>query len=58
MREDVFSLAEGNVTFQWPSPLSADSVADLKDWLKILERKVSRSTPESTPKEQSNDNED
>jgi hypothetical protein len=43
MREDVFSLAEGNVTFQWPTPLCADSIADLKDWLKILERKVTRS---------------
>ena len=47
MREDVFSLAEGNVTFQWPTPLSAESIADLKDWLKILERKVSRPAPEA-----------
>lgn len=52
MREDVFSLAEGNVTFQWPSPLSADSIADLKDWLKILERKVTRSAG-GTAQEQS-----
>ncbi|MGA2849373.1 MAG: hypothetical protein ABSE46_10280 [Terracidiphilus sp.] len=45
MREDVFSLAEGNVTFQWPAPLSPDSIQDLKDWLKILERKISRPAP-------------
>ena len=42
MQEDVFSLTEGKVTFQWPTPLSADSVQDLKDWLKILERKIAR----------------
>ncbi|MGA9061104.1 MAG: hypothetical protein WB341_05480 [Terracidiphilus sp.] len=58
MREDVFSLAEGNVTFQWPSPLSADSIVDLKDWFKILERKVSRSSPEVTATEQTKDRED
>jgi hypothetical protein len=52
MREDVFSLAEGNVTFQWPSPLSPDSIADLKDWLRILERKVTRSAADSTTQEQ------
>lgn len=57
MREDVFSLAEGNVVFQWPTPLSADSIADLKDWLKILERKVSRQAPE-VPKEQTDANKD
>ena len=50
MREDVFSLAEGDVKLQWPTPLSADSIADLKDWLKILERKISRSTAEDEPK--------
>jgi hypothetical protein len=43
MREDVFSLSEGVVTFQWPVPLSEDSIQDLKDWFKILERKISRS---------------
>ncbi len=53
MREDVFSLAEGNVTFQWPTPLCADSIADLKDWLIILERKVSRAVPARTQEESS-----
>ena len=44
MREDVFSLTEGKVTIQWPTPLSAESITDLKDWLKIVERKIARST--------------
>jgi hypothetical protein len=43
MRQDIFSLAEGTVTIQWPTPLSADSIQDLKDWLKIVERKIARS---------------
>jgi hypothetical protein len=41
--QDIFSLAEGTVTIQWPAPLSADSIQDLKDWLKIVERKITRS---------------
>jgi hypothetical protein len=43
MRQDIFSLTEGTVTIQWPTPLSADSIQDLKDWLKIVERKITRS---------------
>lgn len=46
MQEDVFSLLEGRVVLQWPTPLSAASVQDIKDWLKIVERKISRSVPE------------
>lgn len=43
MRQDVFSLLEGTVTIQWPSSLSPESLQDIKDWLKILERKITRS---------------
>jgi hypothetical protein len=43
VHEDVFSLSEGRVVIQWPSPLSAESIQDLKDWLKIVERKIARS---------------
>src|SRR6185437_7638049 len=35
MRQDVFSLTEGQVVLSWPTPLSKESVDDLKDWLKI-----------------------
>ncbi len=47
MQEDVFSLSEGRVVIQWPSPLSAESIQDLKDWLKIVERKITRSANEA-----------
>jgi len=49
MRQDVFSLAEGVVTIQWPSVLSADSIKDIKDWLQIVERKIARSVSEEEP---------
>ena len=47
MRQDVFSLTEGEVILRWPTPLSADSIVDLKDWLKIVERKITRSTTQN-----------
>lgn len=43
MKQDVFSLAEGEVVLSWPTPLSADSIEDLKAWLTIMERKIARS---------------
>ena len=51
MREDVFSLSEGRVVIQWPAPLSAEGIADLKDWLKIVERKITRSTVQNSEKQ-------
>jgi hypothetical protein len=56
VRQDVFSLAEGEVVLSWPAELSADSIADLKDWLKIVERKITRSekTAQPEPSEEAN----
>jgi hypothetical protein len=51
MQEDVFSLSEGRVVIQWPAPLSAESIEDLKDWLKIVERKITRSAIQSCEKQ-------
>lgn len=42
-RRDIFSLPEGEVTVQWPSPLGSDSIKDLEDWLDLLKRKIGRS---------------
>jgi len=47
MRQDVFSLTEGAVTVQWPTPLSAESIKDLQDWLEIIKRKIARSVATS-----------
>jgi hypothetical protein len=47
MRQDVFSLDDGGeVTISWPVPLTADMITDIKDWLKIVERKIARSVAE------------
>lgn len=43
MRQEVFVLAEGDVTIQWPEALSPDSFQDFDDWLAILKRKIKRS---------------
>jgi hypothetical protein len=52
MRQDVFSLDNGGeVTISWPVPLTAEMVTDIKDWLKIVERKISRSVDQPEPKE-------
>ena len=53
MRQDVFSLDNGGeVTISWPVPLTQEMVTDIKDWLKIVERKISRSTSAPTPPEE------
>jgi hypothetical protein len=44
MQEDVYSLPEGRIVVQWPTALSAESVQEVKDYLKLLERKIMRST--------------
>ncbi len=53
MQEFVVPLSDGSrAVFQWPSALSKEDVDDLKDSLKILERKISRSVTEAAAKEQ------
>lgn len=42
MKEDIFSLAEGDVSLQWPASLSEDSYQDLEDWMKLMLRKIKR----------------
>jgi hypothetical protein len=49
MRQDVFTLSEGDVTIQWPEQLSQESFEDFADWLRILERKIKRSVQAPEP---------
>ena len=42
MKEDVFSLTEGDVVLQWPELLSQESFEDLKVWAGIVLRKIER----------------
>ena len=41
-KEDVFTLAEGDVVLQWPSQISKESVQDFEDWIGLIVRKVKR----------------
>jgi hypothetical protein len=53
MQEDIYSLPEGRVVIQWPCALTPESIQDIKDWLKLVERKISRSpAPHDTGKSQ------
>lgn len=51
MRQDVFSVTEGDVVLSWPASLSAKSISYIKGWLKIAENKISDSqdNPENKP---------
>lgn len=49
IREDIFSMAEGDVVLQWPSRLTQESFNDFQDWLKLIERKAQRAVS-NTPK--------
>jgi len=42
VRQDTFSLDEGQVVLQWPAKLSENSYEDLKDWLDLQLRKIKR----------------
>ena len=46
MREDVFSLTEGDIILQWPTAISPESYADMKDWLDLVLRKIERKVTE------------
>lgn len=42
IKQDVFSLDEGQAVIQWPANMSEESFADFKEWLKLLEKKIGR----------------
>jgi hypothetical protein len=42
VRREVFALDNGEAILQWPAQLTADGVAELKDWLTLVIRKVER----------------
>ena len=42
MKEDVFTLAEGDAVLHWPTTISPESYIDLKDWLGLMLRKIER----------------
>ena len=58
-RRDVFALPEGEVVFQWPARLSAESFEELSEWSALMLRKIGRSVlPSSRPPADANSNEE
>jgi hypothetical protein len=58
MRQDVFSVTEGDLVLSWPTRLSLESIEEVKDWLKIAERKIARSLAakdDQSPQSEKND---
>jgi hypothetical protein len=43
MKQDTFTLDEGQVVVQWPAELTPESFEDFTDWLELLHRKIGRS---------------
>ncbi len=50
MKEDVFTLKEGDVVIQWPERLSADSFADFEAWTTLMLRKIKREAVDAPEK--------
>lgn len=57
MKQDTFTLSEGDVVLTWPAAISEASFQDLQDWLELMRRKIQRavSSAEDTPTEGSED---
>ena len=55
MKQDTFTLSEGDVVLQWPSGLSKESAEDIEDWLMLVLRKIKRSADEAKVVEQEPD---
>jgi hypothetical protein len=55
LRQDMFSLDEGTVLFQWPASLSQASFEDLDDWIELLRRKIKRSVDSAKANEPTDD---
>jgi hypothetical protein len=49
LRQDTFSLDEGQVVLQWPTNLSEHSYEDMKDWLELQMRKIRRGVQAAAP---------
>lgn len=49
IKQDTFSLDEGQVVLQWPSKITADSFAELKEWVNLQLRKIARQNSITDP---------
>ena len=54
MKEDIYSLPEGDVVLQWAENLSADSYKEIEDWTKLMLRKMKRNVGDENAQQTSN----
>lgn len=45
VKQDTFSLDEGQVMLQFPEKMSTASYEDFKDWIELQLRRIKRSIP-------------
>lgn len=57
IKEDVFSVDEGQLVLQWPERLSRISAKDAEDWLALIGRKIRRAAdaPRSSDEDDTED---
>jgi hypothetical protein len=55
IREDVFSMDEGDAVLHWPGQLSQASFADFRDWLGLIERKAERAVGVATSEQEASE---
>lgn len=41
-RSETFDADEGTITISWPANIAEDSVADMAEWLKLLQKRIRR----------------
>ena len=49
IKQDVFSLDEGQVVLMWPAKMSPESYQDFKDWIELQVRKIARAVEAAPP---------
>lgn len=49
MKEDTYTLGDGQVVIQWPDSIAPEEYEDLETWLQLMIRKVKRSVREDEP---------
>ena len=47
MKEDIYSVSEGRLVIQWPSPLSKESAQEIIEFLNLVHRKIVRDSMQS-----------
>ncbi|HEY7313171.1 MAG TPA: hypothetical protein VH643_27730 [Gemmataceae bacterium] len=53
IKEDVYTLDQGQVVVLWPEKIDSGEIADVEDWMQLVIRKMKRSAQRNDPNEPS-----